>query len=330
MKVFLTGATGFIGERLSARLIEDGHVVHALIRSRAKAAKLLDPSVKIFEGDLHNSATIEKAMQGCDAAFHLAAYARVWSKDRELPYRVNVKGADNVFQSAQKAGVKRVVFTSTGGTLEPSDSVNPTDENTPRKTGYFNAYEATKAEAEELAKKYSSNGMAVITVNPTRVYGPGQVSASAAMTKIISKYSRGKWHIIPGNGKKLGNYVFIDDVVNGHLLALEKGKPGERYILGGENATYDRFFETLKKLTGRKVWMVHIRYRLLRAVTWVQFAGMRLAGQPPLITPAWIKKYLHHWACSSKKAQQELGYQITPLDEGIKKTLEWINNNPEN
>lgn len=329
MKVFLTGATGFIGERLSAKLIEDGHGVHALIRSRAKAARLLEASVKVFEGDLHDTSTIEEAMQGCDAAFHLAAYARVWSKDRNLPYRINVEGTENVFEAAKKAGVKRVVFTSTGGTLEPSDNGNPTDENTPRKTGYFNAYEVTKAAAEELAVEYNSGALEVITVNPTRVYGPGQVSASAAMTKIISKYNRGKWHIIPGDGKNFGNYVFIDNVVNGHLLALAKGKPGERYILGGENATYDQFFETLEKVTGRKAWMVHIRYPLLRAVTWVQFAGMRLAGKPPLITPEWIKKYLHHWACSSKKAQQDLGYQITPLDEGIKKTLEWIKNNPE-
>lgn len=325
MKIFITGATGFIGGRLALRLAKDGHEVNALIRKRKRARHLTSPQIHLFEGDLLDRESIRRAMKGCEAGFHLAAYARVWSKDPNLPHRINVTGTQNIFESALAEGLKKMVFTSTGGTLGPSNGGTPVDERTPRDAPFFNAYEETKAEAEQLARDFTKRGLNVVTVNPTRVYGPGLVSESAAMTKIIVKFSRGKWHIIPGNGKKYGNYVYVDDVVEGHLLALDKGRPGERYILGGSNNTYDGFFDTLKNVTGRKPWMVHIRYPALRAITYLQFAGMRLVGKPPLITPEWIKKYLHHWACSSDKAKKELGYRITPLEEGIKKTIDWVN-----
>ncbi len=324
MKIFITGATGFIGGSLALRLAHEGHQVHALIRSPNRARHLHHPAITLFEGDLLDKNSLATAMQGCDAAFHLAAYARVWSKDPDLPYRVNVEGSKNVFETALNSGIRRVVFTSTGGTLGPSQGAQPVDENSPRTTGFFNAYEKTKHEAEQLAKQFAARGLHVVTVNPTRVYGPGLVSESAAMTTIIIKFLKGRWRIIPGDGKKYGNYVFINDVIEGHLLAMEKGTGGERYIIGGTNATYDEFFNTLKKITGLKPYMIHIRYPLLRVITMIQYRALRLAGKPPLITPQWIKKYLHHWACTSRKAEQELGYRITPLDEGIRQTVDWI------
>ncbi|MFP4470564.1 MAG: SDR family oxidoreductase [Bacteroidales bacterium] len=324
MKIFITGATGFIGGRLAIRLADEGHQVHALIRSRQRAKHLNHPSITLFEGNLLDKESISRSMQGCDAGYHLAAYARVWSKDPQLPYRVNVEGTSNIFQAALDKGLKRVVFTSTGGTLGPSDGGNPVDEDTPRRTGFFNAYEETKTQAEQLARDFTGKGLEVVTVNPTRVYGPGLISASAAMTKIIHRYIRGKWRIIPGNGKKYGNYVYVDDVVEGQILAMAKGRPGERYITGGENTTYDGFFESLSQVSGKNFRMVHIRYPLLRVITRIQYTGARLIGRPPLITPEWIKKYLHHWACTSRKAEQELGYRITSLEEGLSKTIEWL------
>jgi len=323
MKYFVTGATGFIGERLVKRLVADGQEVHALVRSESKARRMLPAPVKLFNGNLADTGTIHKAIAGCDGAFHLAAFAKVWSKDPELPYRVNVTGTKNVFDAARQSGVGRVVFTSTGGTLNPSEGDKPVDEETPRTIDFFNAYEKTKSEAEKLALDYAEKGLEVVTVNPTRVYGPGYENESAAMTKIIRKFNKGTWRIIPGSGKKYGNYVFINDVVEGHLLAMEKGRNGHRYIIGGENATYDQFFQILKNVTGQDRVMIHIPYGLLNFVVWIQFVAARMIGKPPLITPQWIRKYLHHWACSSRKAQEELGYRITPLDEGIRKTIDW-------
>lgn len=324
MRIFITGATGFIGGRLAQRLAEDGHKLHALIRSPHKTAHLQHANIRLFKGELSDVKSIDAAIAGCQAAFHLAAYAKTWSRDPGLFHRINVEGTVNVFEAAQRAGVQRVVFTSTGGTLNPSDDGQPSDEDTPRTLPYFNDYERTKAVAEEKAREYTHNGLPVVTVNPTRVYGPGLVAESAAMTKIIRLYNRGRWRIIPGDGSRYGNYVFIDDVVQAHILALQRGTPGQRYIAGGENATYDDFFEKLKKVSGKNYAMLHLGYPLLRAATYIQYGALRLVGKPPLITPEWIKKYLHHWAVSSHKAQQELGYIITPLEAGIAKTLEWI------
>jgi farnesol dehydrogenase len=324
MKIFITGATGFIGGRLAQQLAEDGHQLHALIRSPHKTAHLQHTNIRLFKGELLDKKSIATAIAGCEAAFHLAAYAKTWSRNPSLFHKINVDGTVNVFEAAKQAGLQRVVFTSTGGTLNPSDNGQPSGEETPRTEPYFNDYESTKAEAEEKARAFTREGLPVITVNPTRVYGPGLIGESAAMTKIIRLYSRGRWRIIPGDGTKYGNYVFIDDVANAHVLALHNGTPGERYIAGGENATYDDFFDKLKKVSGKNYAMLHMHYPLLRIATYIQYGALRLVGKPPLITPEWIKKYLHHWAVSSRKAQQELGYEITPLETGITKTLKEI------
>jgi nucleoside-diphosphate-sugar epimerase len=329
MIYFVTGATGFIGERLALRLAKEGHRVHALIRSKTRAAKLTHPNILFFEGDLLNSKSIDKAMKGCGFAFHLAAYARVWSKDKSWPEKINVQGAVNVFESALKHRVQRVVFTSTGGTLEPSDGNQPVSEITPRTVEYFNAYESTKAEAEKQAAIFTEKGLEVVTVNPTRVYGPELISDSNAMTKIIKQFNAGTWRIIPGDGSKYGNYVYVDDVVEGHLLAMKKGKPGERYIIGGENASYEIFFDKLKKITGKRQLLFHVPYRMMYFSGLLQYYFSQITGRPPLITPRWIKKYLHHWAVSSEKAEKELGYKITSLDEGLKKTVNWLNHKTE-
>lgn len=325
MRYFITGATGFIGERLALRLAGKGHKVHALIRDHRRAGNLNHPNIRLFDGDLLNREKMEAAIEGCGAAFHLAAYARVWSKDKDWPRKINVEGTLNLLKLAHQHKLKRVVFTSTGGTLEPSDGQAPVSESTARTVPYFNAYELTKAEAEKLSRSFIDKGLEVVIVNPTRVYGPGLISESNAMTKIIKQFNKGKWRIIPGNGEKYGNYVFVEDVVNGHLLAMEKGKNGERYIIGGENITYNGFFEKLRQITGKQQRLFHMPYWMMYTGGSAQYWFSQLTGRPPLITPKWIEKYLHHWAVSSKKAETELGYNITSLDEGLRKTVDWLN-----
>lgn len=327
MTYFITGATGYIGERLVLKLAGDGQMIHALIRSPERARNLYHPNIQLFEGDILDASSIEKAMIGCDFAFHLAAYAKVWSKDKDLPYRINVQGTANIFEMALKHKLRRVVFTSTGGTLEPSDGVRATTEDTPRKVDYFNEYELTKAKAEKLALDFVAKGLDVVIVNPTRVYGPGLISESNAVTKIIQQFNNGRWRVIPGDGSKIGNYVFVDDVVLGHLLAMQKGRNGERYIIGGENISYDEFFTKLKAITGRNQRLFHIPYRIIFFAGSAQFWFAQFTGNAPLITPQWIRKYLHHWAVSVEKAEKELGFEVTTLDEGLWKTVDWLNQN---
>jgi farnesol dehydrogenase len=324
MKYFITGVSGFIGSNLAHELVTDGHTVHANIRDNRILNKFIHHDVKLFKGGLENKEVLIKAMEGCETAFHLAALAKPWSKDPHEFHRINVEGAVNVFTAAREAGVRKVVFTSSAATMSPSNGRDPATEATPRRVPFFNDYEVTKSEAEARAREFSDNGMPVVIVNPTRVYGPGPMNASNSVTRMIAGYLKGTWRIIPGDGKKIGNYVFIDDVVHGHLLAAQKGKPGERYILGGENITFDELFRILGEVTGIRRRMIHLPLALMTTTAKFMEWQYPLTRIPPAITASWVRKYLNDWSLSSNKAVADLGYRITPFADGVKKTVEWL------
>lgn len=327
MNIFITGATGYIGNNLAKRLAQEGHIVHALCRSANKKNLLDQPNIKIFEGDITDVVSVETAMRDCEQVYHLAAYARVWAKDPSTFYRLNVLGTKNVLDAAVKYGIKDVVFTSTGGVLGPSNTA-PVKEDDPRFGNVFNEYEDTKTQAEALCKEYCNKyNMRIVIVNPPRIYGPGVESESNAVTKLVKLYLKGKWKIMPGDGKRTGSYVHVDDVVNGHILAMEKGRAGERYILSGVNASYNEFFETLAKMSGKKNKLYNFPVWLMMVSGYAIMGYTKLTGKPPLLTPKWIKKYLYDWSLSCEKAQKELGYTYRSLEEGLKETVEWVKKN---
>ncbi|WP_299699676.1 SDR family oxidoreductase [uncultured Pontibacter sp.] len=322
MKVFITGATGYIGHQLTQELVDRNYEVNALVRSKEKAADLTAIGVKVYEGDLDETQVIDQAMNGVDAVFHLAAYAKLWPNDATIYRRVNVRGTQHVLDAALKHKVKKVVVTSTASVYGPSTSAdNPVNEASELKRPFTNLYESTKAEAEQLAQDFVKRGLPVVIVNPSRVYGPGKESDSNGIAKLLRLYLSGKWRIIPGDGKQVGNYCYIDDVVKGHLLALEQGRSGESYLLGGENASYNRLFDLISKLSGKKRFLLHMPPWLLLLASSGLELGARLTYRRPLITPEWARKYLADWSVSSQKAINELGYTITPLQEGLEKTL---------
>ena len=144
---------------------------------------------------------------------------------------------------------------------------------------------------------------------------------------LIKKYIKGTWRIIPGTGKQIGNYAYIGDVVNGHILAMENGIPGEKYILGGDNISYNDFFELLAEVSGKKTKMFHIPFPMMLRVSKFELFMAETFGKPPLITPPWIKRYLQNRLLSSQKAVNELNYTITPLDQAIAKTIKWLKSN---
>jgi len=325
MNCFLTGANGFIGMKLAERLSADGHTVRCLVRSQGKYRSLSHlPDVTAVIGDLEDLAVLKEGVAGCDTVFHLAAFAKPWSKDKRLPHMINVTGTENMLKTSLAAGVKRFVFTSSAAVIGPSPGIEPIDEDFPRTVPWFNEYEETKAEAEALVRSYNRNGFETIIVNPTRVYGPGALSESNSVTKMINLYSLGKWHIIPGDGKCIGNYVLVDDVVNGHMLAALRGRPGQRYALGGDNLTFYQFFETLTEVTGKRPWLIHLPVRFMITVAKIMEWQASVTGIPPLITAPWVKKYLNHWSLSSDKALTELGYTHTSFRAGAILTLEWL------
>jgi len=325
MNCFLTGSNGFIGTRLVEELSAGGHTVRCLVRSPDRFSRLSGlPGVTPVIGDLDAVHVLEAATRGCDTVFHMAAFAKPWSKDKSLPYRVNVNGTENVLRASAGAGVKRFVFTSSAAVIGPSPCVEPIDEDFPRAVPFFNEYEENKAAAEGLVRSYNRGGMECVIVNPPRVYGPGPVNESNAVTKMIRLYSLGRWRIIPGDGTCVGNYVLVDDVVRGHILAAQKGKAGHRYILGGENLTFDRFFEVLAVLTGRRRRMVRLPVSLMTAGAKLLEWQATFTDIAPLITAPWVKKYLNHWSLSSRKASEDLGYSPVSFEEGAGITLRWL------
>lgn len=328
MKIFITGATGYIGQELIKKLVFQGASIVALCRPGSDRSGIIHPRVHIAEGDLFTHAEIVKGMKGCDQVYHLAAYARVWSRDKSIYHKVNVEGTKNILDHALSAGVRKMVFTSTAGVLGPAvDANSPVDERTTRLQPFFNEYEETKWQAEQLCLEFSQKGLPVVIVNPSRVYGPGAETESNAISKLITLFLRGKWRFIPGDGKSVGSYVYVDDVVNGHIAAMTKGRAGHRYILGGENVSYENFFMLINRMTGINRKLYHLPFPLMMAFSRFESLKANMLGIRPLITPEWVKKYLYHWPLSSQKAIDELGYRITPLEQGLGKTIVHLERN---
>lgn len=325
MKVFVSGATGFIGIQLVKRLVKEGHEVHALFRTESKADLIRLPGVKLCKGDILDNESLDHAMAACEEAYHVAAFAGVWAKDPELVFRLNVDGAMNVIEAAGRQGVRRVVLTSTAGILGPSTH-EAVHESSPAPSSFFNDYEASKFQLEKQILGRTDTDPEVVIVNPTRVFGPGYLSESNGVTKMIKQYVEGKWRLIPGNGKSSGNYVFVEDVVTGHLLAMLKGRPGERYVLGGENISYNQLFEFVREASGVRKKLFKIPLWIMLAAAGVMQGISKISGCPPLIVPKLVRKFNHNWIVSSEKAIRDLGYQPINARTGIQLTVQWIKN----
>ncbi|MCX7984605.1 MAG: SDR family oxidoreductase [Bacteroidetes bacterium] len=323
--IFVTGATGFIGSKLITTLSERGCNVHALCRPSSNRTGILRDQVRFVEGDITDFDSLVQGMKGCSYVFHLAAYAKNWSSDPSLYYRYNVDGMRNVLNAAAMCGIERIVLTSTIVTFGPTPPGVVGDETMERITPrFYTEYEETKTLAERVALEYAERGLPIVIVNPTRVYGPGKLTEGNSVTLMIDLYDRGKFPILLNNGKNIGNYVYVDDLVEGHIRAMERGKVGERYILGGENVSLKQFFAIIDEVSGKH----HVQFNLppwgARFYGKMNKIAAELFGFYPQITPGWVETFLADWAYSSAKAQRELGYTITPLREGIRRTYLWL------
>jgi farnesol dehydrogenase len=231
----------------------------------------------------------------------------------------------NVFEAARQAGVQRVIWTSTIVTFGPTPPGVIGDETILRITKkYYTEYEETKALAEQEAIKFAAEGFPVVIVNPTRVYGPGKLTEGNSVSLMIDQYDRGQIPILLNRGVNIGNYTLIDDLVRGHILAMEKGRIGERYIIGGENVSLKRFFELVDEFSGKKHFQVNLPPKAGLAYGGIQKFAANTFGIYPQITTGWVETFLQDWAYSCAKAEMELGYTFTPLKEGIRLTYEWI------
>ena len=323
MNTLVTGGNGFIGRRLVSELLRRGEQVHVLDLADSSTSMQNSERLKIFSGSILNAVDVDRAMQGCDRVYHLAGYARNWAPDEQTFFDVNVGGTKQVLESAMKNNIKTVVHTSSNVTLGPSNGTE-VDELTQRPNEFLTPYEKSKYLSECLVRNYVTRGLDVVIVNPSRVFGPGPLTESNSVTKMMAWYREGKWRLLLGDGRMVGNYVYINDLVAGYIRAMDYGRPGQNYILGGENVSFNDFFRLLLGETKRRYRMLHLPSTL--AVAFSEFEALRskYTRHYPLITCGWARTFLTNWANSCDKARRELGYVITPLREAMRETFEWL------
>jgi dihydroflavonol-4-reductase len=320
MKAFVTGGTGFIGERLVQRLRDRGDDVVALVRSREKGAKLEAMGATLVEGDLSSSEAIRQGVEGCDSAFHVAAVYKVGipKKDHEAMYDANVRGTERVLDAAFQAGVSRIVYVSTinafgntHGEVVDESYERPGDD-------YLSYYDETKHLSHQAAKTRIEKGVPIVIVQPGGVYGPGDHSE---VGNVIDQTATGKLKALPFAGLGL-NLVYVDDVADGIVLAHDKGKIGESYVLGGEITTMRGMVDKAATLAGRKPPKRDMPSGVIKLAAPAGPLVGKMMGFPPnfreLITAS---DGVTYWA-KDDKARSELGYSPRDLDTGLRQTLD--------
>ncbi len=319
MKLFVTGGTGFIGQHVVRKLRERGDDVVALVRSREKGAALEAQGAELVEGTLADRDRIREALAGCDAVIHGAAVYEVGIPESEhkAMYEANVAGTENVLGAALEAKVPKVVYVSTVGTFGNTHGQVVDEGYEHPGDSYTSYYEQTKVEAEQVARRLIGDGLPCVIVQPGGVFGPDDHSA---LGKQMTDFARGRLPAVAF--PELGmNMVFVEDVADGVLLALDRGKVGESYILGDQITTMSGLMETLAGVLGKKPPRFTIPNGMLRALRPVGPVVGKLMGQPPnlreLVSSA---DGVTFWG-QSDKARDELGYMPRGLEEGLRETF---------
>jgi nucleoside-diphosphate-sugar epimerase len=324
MKVFLTGSTGYIGNQLALALAKDNFRVNALVRNPKSNRAPKHKNIKIFKGDICELNSIRKAIKNCDYVCHTAAFTDLKYEHVDKFYETNVIGTKNVLEAAFESGVEKFLYTSTLSVFGPALYHVPITEHQPRLNSINNDYELTKAMSEELVLMYANKGLPSCILNVSRVYGPGLNTYSNGVNKIIQKIMNDKILVVPSNLEVEANYVYIDDVINGQITALRSGISGEHYIIGGENADYNKLFGLAKDVSNSKIKIIKINYKLIRNLIKFQANINLLFGLKSLVTPKVLDSLFTHRSASSLKAISTLNYKITPLQIGIEKTIKFL------
>jgi farnesol dehydrogenase len=286
--------------------------------------------VEVATGDVTEPATLPPALADVQAVCHSAALVSSWARDRGLFHRVNVEGSANVFEAALRSAVTRVVYTSTIFVLGPSDQAPGSwrglaDETcVPARRRFHTEYERTKTEALSRVDEFVARGLPVVTVMPGVVYGPGHETEGSFINPLIAAVARGRLGPLVGTGRERWCFAYIADVARGHVLAAERGQPGVRYILGGENLAVANFLSLAAELAGRPWRWRALPLLLAQALTLPDVLRARLGGAPPRLTPGAVAALVHSWAFSTEKARRELGYAVTPVGKALQEMLAWL------
>ncbi|UKM66245.1 NAD-dependent epimerase/dehydratase family protein [Flavobacteriaceae bacterium GSB9] len=324
MKVFITGATGYVGHQLALKLANKEFEVIALVRDLNSGKIPKHQNIIPVKGDVCDLGSIESAIKGCSYVFHSAEYTNLKCRKVDNFYRANVLGTENVLKAAQQTSVKKVIYSSTLSVFGPSYKDIPITESQPRLESYANDYELTKSMAEELVLDYERKGLPSVILNLSRVYGPGLKTYSNGVNKLVNMIRKNDFLIVPSKLDIVANYVYIDDVVNAHLLAIEKGESGEKYIIGGENASYNQLFKKIKALTESKIKILKVNYNMVKGALMLYYKLNGLFEFGGSLTPKVLDSLFTNRGASSNKAISQLEYRITPFDMGLKRTINFL------
>jgi dihydroflavonol-4-reductase len=316
--ILVTGASGFIGARVVDRLLAADATVRVLVRDPARLAPGVRARVACVAGDLRDSAALSRAVAGAHTVLHLAAVARAWVRDEREFAAVNERATAALLLAARRAGVARLVHVSTILTLPPFRAAGLSGE-----AARLTPYETSKRAAEQLVADYTASGGDAVIVHPTRVLGPGPLTDANAVSRVIALYLAGRFRVRLDDGDVLANYVHVDDVAQGILLAARRGTRGAHYVLGGENASFRGLLQAVAETSG-------VMRRVLAVPAGAALAAARAAqwwgrlGGTAAITPAWVRIFLEDRRVDVEPVHRALGYTPRGLAAAVGQTVAWL------
>jgi len=325
LKAFVTGATGFLGSHVARVLADQGAELRLLVRPTSNLRNLEGLKAETATGDLRDAASLENAMSGCDTVFHVAADYRLWVRDPAEMYRSNVEGTRAILEAARTNGVRRLVYTSSVATVGFTGNGHPADEDSPVSLAHMiGHYKRSKFMAEQIALEAGRSGMHVVTVNPTTPIGEQDVKPTPT-GRIVVDFLKGKFPAYVETGL---NLVDVRECAWGHVAAWEKGKPGERYILGGENLTLKQILDKLGRITGLPSPKLKLPYLFALAAGVVdETITGRMLHREPRATVDTVRMGRKKMFASSGKAERELGWKIVPVEGALRRAVEWFRGN---
>jgi dihydroflavonol-4-reductase len=325
MRVLVTGATGFVGGTVARELVRAGREVRLLVRPTADRRNLRDLPAEVSPGDVRDLDSLLRATAGCAQVYHVAALYKLWVRHRQEIYECNVTGTDNVLKAARARGVEKVIYTSSVATLGLPGDGTPGNEETPVSLAdMVGHYKRSKFLAERVALRHAAEGLPVVIVNPSTPVGVGDLKPTPT-GKLVVDFLNGR---MPGYVDTGLNLVDVEDVARGHVLAAEKGRVGEKYILGHENLTLRQILSLLAELTGRTAPRFKVPYALALGVAYADAALARLIpGREPFAPPVGVKLSKKKMFFDPGKAVGELGWGQTPVREALRKAVQWFAEN---
>ena len=323
MTTLVTGASGFLGSHVARQLVASGDEVRVLLRASSHNRAIGDLSLEYVTGDLRDAASLERAMKGVQRVFHVAADYRLWAERKQDIYDSNVGGTKNLLDAAKRAGVEQLIYTSTVATIAVDRPQHPNEFTDAKLEEMVGHYKRSKWMAEKEALGAAKSGLPVVVAMPTTPVGPWDWKPTPT-GKIILDFLNGK---MPGYVKTGLNFVGVEECAAGHLLIAEKGKVGERYLLGGENLTLKQMLDTLAKITGLRAPILKIPHGLALGVAYANTALARLVGREPGIPVEGVKIARHMMFVDCARAKRELGFQAGPVAAALERAVRWYEAN---